>query len=955
MDYLQLKSERQIQEQHTLITLNDISSDIEFLLVNKLQLARGLVNYVSVHPNLSQGEFAEYAQLILQQNPHIKNIALAQDYKVTHLHPIEGNEKALRIDYKNIPEQYSAIKQAISMQQDILAGPVELVQGGTALIARLPINSESGTWGFASVVLDFHSIVEEINLAQYTNALVAIKGKDSLGFYGEFITGDREMLTQSDSISTSVNLPYGSWYVVAKPKDDWLTFHFHLNHWIVSSIVIVLLFSGLNLRYKNQWLAKEKEKALLRSEQTFRSFFHLHRVSMLIIDEDWKVCDSNLAAQQFYGYSAVDFKGKPISGIKEAWEELEDVDSIKKQIDELGGDINEDNVYKLMSKVINTRHVLSNGECKDVEIHVTPVDDKGASQYFVLVFDITIQKEHEQQWRLFEQVYKHSQEGIFVTDVEHNIVSTNPAFERITGYTQKEVIGKNPSILSSGRHDSSFYKHMYASINKHGFWRGEVWNKGKSGSIYPQLLSISEVRNNKHELSHFIAVFADISKQKESEEKLQKLAHYDQLTGLPNRLTLRMHLEREIKRAKRTAGNCALLFLDLDRFKVVNDSLGHRSGDELLCKVGERLKNRLRDTDVLARLGGDEFVILINDYEDEDHLSALATSLMKQITQPFTLSDGVEANVGLSIGIAQFPKDANSAEDLLKYSDASMYKAKKSKDKAFVFYNRSITDEASSRLTINAEVKQAVRNNEFEVLLQPQVELSSNKIVSAEALIRWRHPQRGYLTPNEFIPLAESTGVIKLITKWVVQRAFQIAEHWFYSKYDLRLAVNVSAVELSDHDLFDVIHKLAIDKPHLTQYLTFEIVESALVENRQFAKELLQNLRDLGFLIAIDDFGTGFSSLSYLSDLPIDTLKIDRVFVQNMESDKQNGIVKSIINLANNFDLKVVGEGIETLEHEAALLRLGCDYGQGYLYSKAVSQDQIEILYKNQRSMKFIN
>ncbi len=953
-DYLQMISERQKQEQRTLIILGDIKSDIELLLGSKLQMASGLVNYVSMHPDLDQRQFEQYAQKLLEQNPHIKNIALGQDYKVTHLHPIVGNEKALSIDYKQLPDQYSAIQQAISHKQVVLAGPVELVQGGKALIARLPIYTDSEIWGFASVVIDFESILNEINLDRYNNSIIAIKGKDSLGHKGGFIAGNKELLQYTDTIATSVNFPFGSWYVVAKPKDNWMAYHFHLNHWIVAGVVILLLFSGVSLRLNNQRLAKEKEKALLRSEQTFRSFFHLHRVSMLIIDDKWKVCDSNLAAQQFYGYSATDFKGKVISGIKEAWQEIEDVESIKEQIDAIGGDINEDNVYMLMSKVIKTRHVLLSGVHKDVEIHVTPVDDKGASQYFLLIFDVTTQKEHEQQWRLFEQVYKHSQEGIFVTDSEHNIVSTNPAFERITGYTKSEVFGKNPSILSSGRHDSYFYKNMYKSINENGFWRGEVWNKSKNGKIYPQLLSISEVRDNEQNLSHFVAVFADISKQKDSEEKLQKLAHYDQLTGLPNRLTLRMHLEREIKRAKRTGGKCALLFLDLDRFKVVNDSLGHRSGDELLCKVGERLKNRVRETDVLARLGGDEFVILVNNYSDENHLSALANSLAKQITQPFTLTDGVEANVGLSIGIAQFPKDANSADDLLKYSDASMYKAKKSKDTAFVFYTRSISDEASSRLTINAEVKQAVRNNEFELLLQPQVELSSNKIVSAEALIRWRHPHRGYLTPNEFIPLAESTGVIKLITKWVVQRSFQIAEHWFYSKYNLRLAVNVSAAELSDHDLFDVIHKLAIDKPHLTQYLTFEIVESALVENRQFAKELLQNLRELGFLIAIDDFGTGFSSLSYLSDLPIDTLKIDRVFVQNMETEKQNGIVKSIINLANNFDLKVVGEGIETLEHEAALLRLGCDYGQGYLYSKAISQDQIEVLYNNQQSMSFI-
>ncbi len=951
IDYLQYQSERQVQEKQLTTTLNQLKSETESLLNQHLQLANGLATFVSFQPDITQEEFNIYAEKVMSQSPLIRSIGVSKDFIITYIYPLEGNESALGLNYRNVPEQLTTVRMALASRKTVVAGPLSIAQGGQGLLARLPVFVNNAPWGVVSLVLDFPSFEKAINLSQYSDAELVLVGKDSKGSNGEPIMGSLQLINETDVILTTINLPMGSWVIRAKPQNGWLMFHFHANPWLVAILIIFAVLYSMNLRLKNQKLAIEKEKVLASSEKTFRSFFHIHRVCMLIIDENWKVCDSNLAAQQFYGYSSELFNGMVLPGIKEAWEENEDIDSIKNRIDEIGGTINEENVYKLMSKVVKTQHEIANGDIKDVEIHVTPVDDKGLNQYFVLVFDITLQKEHEKQWRLFEQVYEHSQEGILVTDVSHNIISTNPAFKRITGYMNKEVLGENPSILSSGRHSSEFYEQMYKEIDSVGHWRGEVWNKNKAGEVYPQLLSISEVRDNESKVTNFIAVFADISKQKESEEKLEKLAHFDELTGLPNRLTLRLHLEREIKQATRRQTKCALLFLDLDRFKVINDSLGHRFGDELLTKVGERLKNRLRDNDILARLGGDEFVILVNDYSDDSHLSSLAQQLAKHISYPFTLSDGVEANVGLSIGIAQFPKDANTAEDLLKFSDASMYKAKKSKDKAYVFYNHSITDEASSRLTINAEVNQAVRNNEFELLLQPQVELSSNKIVSAEALIRWNHPTRGYLTPNEFIPLAESTGVIKTITKWVIQRAFNIVEHWYFSKYELRLSVNVSAIELADNDLFEVINQLARKHPHLTSYLTFEIVESALVEEMEYAKGLLEQLRTLGFSISIDDFGTGFSSLSYLSDLPVDALKIDKVFVQNMESSKQSGIVKSIINLANNFDLKVVGEGIETLEHEAALLRLGCDYGQGFLYSKAVSQQEIERLYNSQLAL----
>ncbi len=950
-DYLKHKNELNDQQKRVSSDLALIKADLEGTLLRNIELIYGLSTYINLNPNITQAEFSLFAEKLLKNKNNIKNIAAAKDLIITHMHPVKGNEKAIGLNYLEREDQLPAIQTALIYNKTVLAGPIDLVQGGRGLIARLPVFIDQKNWGFVSIVLDFESILQSVNIQNYKGLNIALKGKDARGRNGDVIYGDDALFLSSDTIESSVRLPFGEWILAGEPIEGWHTLHLHVPHWSIAFGIIFVVIYGMNLRLRNEKLAQEKQTALVLSESRFRNFFKLHRVCMVVLDEDARVIDSNASAQHFYGFSSSEFKGKTLPDVKNAWNKDNKIGALSGGINGNGGFIDERDAHGLMSLVVHTNHVAADNVEKSVEIHVTPVESMGKNQLFVLIFDTTEQRKHEQQWHLFEQVYKHSQEGILVTDTKNKIISTNPAFERITGYSSKEVVGQNPSLLNSGRQDQDFYKHMYDDIYKNGFWRGEIWNKAKSGEVYPQLLSISQVRNGDNELTNYVAVFSDITKQKESEEKLERLAHYDELTGLPNRLTLKLHLEREIKHAKRQNKQCALLFLDLDRFKVINDSLGHKAGDELLCMVGERLGNRLRDHDVLARLGGDEYVILITDYKDEAQLANLAKDLSCQLDHPFVLSDGVEANVGVSIGIAQYPKDAKCADELLKYSDASMYKAKKAVDLSYTFYTKAITDEASSRLTINAEVKKAVKYNEFELLLQPQVCLSSSKIIGAEALIRWHHPEKGYLTPNEFIPLAESTGAIKQITRWVVEKAFDIAERWHTQKRSLRLSINVSAVELSDRELFDAIVNLSKTKPHVPSYLTLEIVESALIENIEFAKDLLYKLQNLGFQIAIDDFGIGFSSLSYLSQLPIDTLKIDRVFVQNMDSSVQHGIVKSVINLASNFNMKVVGEGIETIEHESALLRLGCDYGQGFLYSKAVPLSELESLCTSQDSM----
>jgi diguanylate cyclase (GGDEF)-like protein/PAS domain S-box-containing protein len=930
VEYVQFKTEQVHEKFEINQSLTFLRGDIEATIYRNVELVKGLAAYISINPDITQDEFSIYVNNLLRSESNIRNLAAAKDLIITHLYPLEGNSKAFGIDYRDLPNQLYSVQKSIETNKIVLAGPIELVQGGQAIIGRLPVFIKGKNWGLVSIVMDYDSILQSFQLDSYSNINIAIRGKDSKGDEGDIFYGDEDLF-DSPKLTQIIKLPYGSWVITAQPKQGWTAMRLHWATWTVAFIIIFALLYTMNLRFKNLDLEKEKQQVLAFSEAKFRNFFNLHTVVMLIIDEFGNIKDSNAAAQTFYGYPKHKLNGLAMSvlEVNEAHKQNSDVPSA-------------DSKYK---EIVTRQHKLANGEIRDVKIYSTPVELDNQSQHFTIVFDITEQRKHELQLRLFEQVYKHAKEGIFVTDENLSIISTNPAFEKITGYSEQEVLGKKPSILNSDVHDERFYNDIYATLAKDGNWRGEIWNKNKDGNTYPRLSSISEVRNNENEISHYIAVFADITQQKQTEEKLEKLAHYDLLTGLPNRLTLKLHLEKAVEIAKRNKTQCALLFLDLDRFKVINDSLGHEAGDELLMKVGLRLKERLRAEDILARLGGDEFVILITDYSSDEQLAIIAEDLCQQIHIPFAIANDIEANLGASIGIAQYPKDTVVAEDLLKYADASMYKAKISNDVRYIFYNQDISTEASNRLTITTEIKRAVSENEFELFLQPQFDLSTHTLLGAEALIRWHHPKKGFLTPDSFIPLAESTKAIKLITEWVVKNVFEIATIWKQDKRNLILSFNVSAIELADQELFDRIIEKTIQYPDVSKYLSIEIVESALVENLDYAKAILTNLRKAGLNIAIDDFGTGFSSLSYLGELPVDILKIDRVFVQNMESELQHGIIKSIIDLANNFDLSVTAEGIETISQLNSLLSMGCTVGQGYYYSKPLSLSDFQKKY----------
>lgn len=544
-------------------------------------------------------------------------------------------------------------------------------------------------------------------------------------------------------------------------------------------------------------------------------------------------------------------------------------------------------------------------------------------------------------------VFDNTHEGVVITDLQSNIIAVNRAFTQITGFTEQEVLGCNPVILNSGRQDETFYQVLWESLLTVGHWRGEIWNRRKNGEVYPQLLDISTVRDDDGKAKNYVGVMTDISQLKQSEASLERLAHYDPLTDLPNRLLIQSRLEQALKEARRDNERVGVLFLDIDRFKDVNDSLGHRVGDALLQMMTQRLAARLRDEDSFGRLGGDEFLIIIGHGRESDVAAKVARELIGLLDAPFELPDGEDIYAGASIGISVFPEDGDDAATLIQHADAAMYQAKEEGRNTFRFYTPALTEAANRRISTEARMRRAIANGEFVIHYQPQVSIADRQIVGCEALLRWEDPQKGLVPPAEFIPLAEETGLIAPLGDWVLDRVAAQLRHWIDRGYgELCMAVNLSVRQLQNQADFVQQLVAAIDHYRLpVGRLKLEITESVIMAKGDEAEKLLRAIRDTGVRLSIDDFGTGYSSLAYLKRFPIDELKIDRSFVRDIPVDTDDAeIAATIIAMAHNLRLKVVAEGVETAEQAAFLVEHGCAFCQGYWYSRPVTADNVDRL-----------
>jgi len=551
--------------------------------------------------------------------------------------------------------------------------------------------------------------------------------------------------------------------------------------------------------------------------------------------------------------------------------------------------------------------------------------------------------------RLAATVVDNSVEGVVVTDANSRILSINTAVTRLLGYTEAELLGKTPRVFKSGRHGKAFYEALWASVRQTGHWEGEIWNRRKNGEVFPEYMSLSAVRDPAGTVTHYVCMFTDISEEKARERQLEYLARNDALTGLSNRAWFASQLGHVVQEARASGEHAAVLLLNLDRFKDVNDSYGPTTGDEVLKHIARQVQSALRPGDVLGRLAGDELAVVARHLRHADGAAAVARSLIAAVAEPWRSPDGFEVVVGVSVGICMFPEHADSAELLLQGAHAAVYGAKAQGRGAWCFFHEAMTQAARERLALESRLRLALAQGHLMVVYQPQVDIATGRILGAEALVRWNDPEEGMISPARFIPVAETSGMIGPLGEWVLREVCRQGQQWRAQGLpDLTLAVNVSPRQFHLTDLAGCASGALADSGFPAELLELEITETALAERtEEEARQVLTRLRGLGLRIAVDDFGTGYSSLAQLKRFPIDVLKIDQGFIRDIpQSEDDMAISAAIIAMGHSMGLSVLAEGVETEGQLAFLRERGCDAYQGYLCSRPLSAPEFAALLR---------
>lgn len=556
--------------------------------------------------------------------------------------------------------------------------------------------------------------------------------------------------------------------------------------------------------------------------------------------------------------------------------------------------------------------------------------------------DITARKTSETRLKLAASVFTHAQEGIMITDPHGTIVDVNETFTRITGYSRAEALQHNARILSSGRQGPEFYAALWRDLSLKGHWQGEIWNRRKDGTLYAEMLNIAAVRNEAGQICHYVALFSDITTIKEHQSQLERIAHYDALTGMPNRVLLADRLQQAIARTRRDSKLMALVYLDLDGFKEVNDTHGHETGDELLIAISQRLKDTLRAGDTLARLGGDEFVVVLTDLDGMEECKLVLERLLRAAAASIPIK-GVALQLSASLGVTLFPHDGSDADTLLRHADQAMYQAKQGGKNRYHLFDPERDRQAKTHWESISRLTQALEQREFELFYQPKVHMRSGQVMGAEALLRWRHPERGLVAPGEFLPMIEGTDLIAQIGDWVMDTALAQMSQWQQAGLKMPVSVNIAAHHLQKEDFLPrLLEKLARHPDIPPTWLELEVLETAALEGIAHISRVIEGCRALGVDFSLDDFGTGYSSLTYLKRLPAGVLKIDQSFVRDMLWDTEDlAIVEGVIGLAAAFRRSAIAEGVESAAHGALLLRLGCELGQGYGIARPMPADQV--------------
>jgi diguanylate cyclase (GGDEF)-like protein/PAS domain S-box-containing protein len=676
---------------------------------------------------------------------------------------------------------------------------------------------------------------------------------------------------------------------------------------------------------------KRSEDALREREEIFSSIVNQAADSIVLIDgETLRFLEFNQVAHESLGYTRDEFTALTVADLQ--------VEHTAKQIRQhMSRSIDDKH-----SLLFETLHRRKDGSFRETQISSQPVTIHGRTYISAIWSDISRRKRVEESLRITSSVFDTSQEAIVITDASNAIIEVNPAFTRITGYSREEAVGKNPSLLSSGRQDRAFYKAMWKTLKEHGSWRGEIWNRRKNGEIYPELLSITVIYDADGNVQRHVGLFSDISQIKQHEAELSRVAHYDALTGIPNRVLLADRMKQAIAQTARDHTMMAICYLDLDGFKPINDAMGHETGDRVLVEIARRIVETIRGGDSVARLGGDEFVILLLGLERAEECASTLERLLHMVAQPFSAKGG-SFTLSASIGVSIYPLDDEDPDTLLRHADQAMYIAKQSGKNRFHIYDPALDQRARDHHEFMQKLRHALELNQFELHYQPKINMSTGKLAGVEALIRWRHPERGLLLPSEFLHAIENTELDIEVGEWGITTALAQIVQWLASGLDIGVSINISAYHLESHGFVEMLRQKIAQHPGLPPgRLQIEVLETAALEDVATVNGIINACREFGVGFALDDFGTGYSSLTYLSRLPVDVLKIDQSFVRDILEDKgDRAIVQGIIALARAFDRQIVAEGIETREHFRALLKMGCEFGQGYFIAHPMPAEKL--------------
>ncbi len=661
---------------------------------------------------------------------------------------------------------------------------------------------------------------------------------------------------------------------------------------------------------------------LEQSEEKYSSILKNAAETIFTFTDEGIIETTNPAASVLFGYEERELLGLNINAIIPKFNQL---------VPEL--DLEENISHSMDDAAIYGIH--KKGDAFPIEFTLGRPFFASKRQWLVIIRDITERKRAEEDLRLMAKIFHGSTDAIVIADIRGRIIDANEAFTTITGYEKDMILGKHPISLISEKHNDHFHFELRYTLLKTGAWCGEVWTKRKDGEIYPIWLSIYSVKDENNVTTHFVGIFSDITARKESENKLKQLAHYDSLTGLANRTQFIERLKWSIDIAKRDGKKTALMFLDLDRFKLINDTLGHQAGDLLLIEVAQRLTKSVREVDTVSRLAGDEFTIILNSIKSPEDAGFVAKKILDALAVSVLL-EGREIFISTSIGIAIYPSDGLDVNHLVKNADTAMYHAKERGRNNFQFFSNKMNQKVQNELEMETNLRQALKNNEFTLNYQPQFDLNSQQMIGLEVLLRWKHPILGFISPALFIPHAEKSDLIITIGEWVLRTACERSMAWQAEGLKpVRISVNLSGMQLKQHNLIDKITQILCETKLPPELLELELTEGVLMDNAEMTINTLNKLKEMGIRLSIDDFGTGYSSLSYLKRFPIDTLKIDQSFVKDIVTDNDdNAIASTIIAMAHNLRLKVIAEGVETKEQLDILYEKKCDEVQGYYFSR---------------------